>query len=103
MREGNEKKQGIDYINEAIYSLSLKHMEHMDVYGYGNEERMTGEHETASFDKFTDGIANRGASVRRGNQTIKDGKGYFEDRRPSSNCDPYLITGKLFETTVILK
>jgi glutamine synthetase len=25
-------------------------------------------------------------------------KGYFEDRRPSSNCDPYLVTGKIFET-----
>ena len=28
-------------------------------------------------------------------------EGYFEDRRPSSNCDPYLVTGKLFETTVL--
>ena len=28
-------------------------------------------------------------------------KGYFEDRRPSSNMDPYLVTSKLFETTVL--
>ena len=28
-------------------------------------------------------------------------KGYFEDRRPSSNCDPYLVTGKIFETTCL--
>ena len=64
---------------------------------------MTGEHETASYDKFTDGIANRGASIRRGNETTKNKKGYFEDRRPSSNCDPYLVTGKIFETTVFNK
>ena len=25
-------------------------------------------------------------------------KGYFEDRRPSSNCDPYLVTAVLFQT-----
>ena len=76
-------------------------MEHMEVYGSGNEQRMTGAHETASYDTFSHGVANRGASIRRGNQTVKDGKGYFEDRRPSSNCDPYLVTGKMFETTVL--
>ena len=34
----------------------------MKVYGSGNEERMTGEYETADFNKFSDGIANRGIS-----------------------------------------
>ena len=70
----------------------------MKCYGEGNEDRMTGKHETASYDKFTDGIANRGASIRRGNDTVNNRKGYFEDRRPSSNCDPYLVTGKIFKT-----
>ena len=101
MREGTDGKSGLEYINEAIEKLSHKHMEHMEVYGTGNEQRMTGEHETASYDTFSHGVANRGASIRRGNQTVKDGKGYFEDRRPSSNCDPYLVTGKMFETTVL--
>jgi glutamine synthetase len=101
MREGTEGKSGLEYINEAIEKLSHKHMEHMEVYGSGNEQRMTGAHETASYDTFSHGVANRGASIRRGNQTVKDGKGYFEDRRPSSNCDPYLVTGKMFETTVL--
>jgi len=101
MREGTDNKSGLEYIDEAIEKLSHKHMEHMEVYGSGNEQRMTGEHETASYDKFSHGVANRGASIRRGNQTVKDGKGYFEDRRPSSNCDPYLVTGKIFETTIL--
>ena len=73
----------------------------MKVYGSENEERMTGEYETADFNKFSDGIANRGASVRRGHDTIKNKKGYFEDRRPSSNCDPYLVTSIIFKTTCL--
>ena len=101
MRKGTDDKSGLQFIDEAIEKLSHRHMDHMNVYGSGNEERMTGAHETASYDKFSHGVANRGASIRRGNQTVKDGKGYFEDRRPSSNCDPYLVTGIIFETTIL--
>lgn len=101
MREGTSEKKGIEYINEAVDKLSLKHDEHMKVYGSGNEKRMTGKHETADYNSFTSGIANRGASVRIGNANYKNEKGYFEDRRPSSNCDPYLVTSKIFETTVL--
>lgn len=101
MREGNDNKKGIEYINEAIEKLSKKHAEHMAVYGENNDLRMTGKHETADYNEFSDGISNRGASIRRGFNTIKDGCGYFEDRRPASNCDPYLITSKIFETCVL--
>jgi len=103
MRHGNllENKSGLDYINEAIEKLSLKHDEHMAVYGSGNELRMTGKHETAQFDKFSSGIANRGASIRIPNTTIDNNCGYLEDRRPSSNMDPYLVTAMLFKTTVL--
>ena len=101
MREGSHVKDGLYYIISAIDKLSKKHNEHMEVYGSGNEKRMTGEHETASYDKFTSGTANRGASIRIGNANVKNKKGYFEDRRPSSNCDPYLVTSKIFETTML--
>ena len=101
MREGDGENNGLYFIDNAIKKLSEKHMEHMKVYGSGNEERMTGEHETASYDKFTDDVANRGCSIRRGNNTVKNKCGYFEDRRPSSNCDPYLVTGILFKTTIL--
>jgi glutamine synthetase len=98
MREGSGSKTGLEYIDEAIEKLREKHMEHMKVYGEGNEERMSGKFETADYNTFTDGIADRGASIRRGLQTVKNKKGYFEDRRPSSNCDPYLVTSKIMET-----
>ncbi|VBB17554.1 glutamine synthetase [Yasminevirus sp. GU-2018] len=92
---------GIDVIIEAVKKLEQKHSEHMTVYGKFNDMRMSGKHETASFDKFTYGKANRGASVRIGNAVYAEGKGYFEDRRPASNADPYLVTSKIFETTCL--
>ena len=101
MREGVVDSTGLDCIYDAIEKLSNKHEEHMKVYGENNEQRMTGEHETASYDVFTNGVANRGSSIRIGHETLKKGMGYFEDRRPSSNCDPYLVTSKIFETTVL--
>jgi glutamine synthetase len=98
MREGTAEKTGLELIDEAIMKLSKKHLEHMMVYGEGNKERMTGHHETASYDEFSFGRANRGRSVRIGNDTINNKKGYFEDRRPASNCNPYLVTAMIFQT-----
>lgn len=101
MREGDQENSGIEYIHKAIEKLSFKHKEHMQIYGTGNKDRMTGTNETASYDTFSYGIANRGASIRIGNENYKNGKGYFEDRRPSSNCDPYLATAIIFKTTCL--
>jgi len=89
---------GLEIIKQAIYKLGEKHAEHIKIYGEGNELRLTGKFETASMDEFSYGIANRGASVRIGRDTLDDGFGYFEDRRPSSNADPYLVTGKIMST-----
>ena len=97
----SNEKSGLEYINEAINRLSLKHQYHMENYGSGNELRMTGLHETSSYDKFNFGVANRGASVRIPTKTKHNEKGYFEDRRPSSNMDPYLVSSIIFETTVL--
>ena len=30
-----------------------------------------------------------------------EGCGYLEDRRPSSNCDPYVVTEAIVRTTVL--
>jgi glutamine synthetase len=89
---------GLEIIKKAIYKLAAKHQEHIAVYGEGNELRLTGKFETASIEKFSFGVANRGASVRIGRDTEAEGMGYFEDRRPSSNADPYLVTGKIMAT-----
>ena len=88
---------GIKAIEEAMKKLEGRHKEHMAVYGEGNAARMTGKHETASYDKFTWGVANRGASCRINREVKEKGCGYFEDRRPASNADPYQITGLYYD------
>jgi len=92
---------GYAAIIAAIEKLGAKHAEHIAAYGEGNERRLTGKHETASIHKFSYGVANRGASVRIPRDTERDQKGYFEDRRPASNCDPYVVTSMVFQTTCL--
>ena len=91
-------EHGMKHIEAAMEKLSKRHEDHILVYGEGNKERLTGEHETGSIDKFSWAIADRGASIRIPRQCAKEGKGYFEDRRPASNGDPYQITGIIMET-----
>ena len=89
---------GYDKIIEACEKLSKNPQEHIDVYGQDNDKRLTGEHETCSIEEFRYGVSDRGASIRIPWQVERDGKGYLEDRRPSSNCDPYVVSQKLMET-----
>ena len=93
-----ECDNGYEIITDAISKLEKKHLEHISVYGDDNVDRLTGLHETAHISEFSFGVANRGASIRIPRTTEKNKKGYFEDRRPSSSCDPYLATSKIFET-----
>merc|ERR1712080_332880 len=92
------KEGGMKYIEEAISKLATRHKEHLLLYGADNDLRLTGRHETASLEAFSSGVANRGASVRIPRSVAKEGFGYFEDRRPASNIDPYLVTGIMVET-----
>ena len=55
---------GYEAILAAIKKLEGKHKVHMECYGLGNEMRLTGKHETAKFDTFKYGVADRGASIR---------------------------------------
>ena len=47
------------------------------------------------------GVANRGASIRVGRSVPVEKCGYYEDRRPSSNLDPYIVTRLIAETTLL--
>ena len=73
---------------------------HIDVYGAHNEQRLTGLHETQSIHEFSFGVSDRGASIRIPVTTKDDGwVGRLEDRRPSSNGDPYKIAAVIISTT----
>jgi glutamine synthetase len=89
---------GMKVIEAAMTKLEARHHEHIAVYGAHNEERLTGQHETAPIHSFRYGISDRGASVRIPMQTANTGKGYFEDRRPAANMDPYQVCAMLVET-----
>ncbi|WOH07474.1 hypothetical protein DCAR_0726904 [Daucus carota subsp. sativus] len=94
---------GFDVIMKAIEKLGLRHKEHMSAYGDGNERRLTGKHETSNMHTFSWGVLDREASIRVGRDTERERKGYFEDRRPASNMDPYVVTSMIAETTILWK
>lgn len=93
---------GKEYIEKLCEGFAPYHMDHLAVYGAGNERRLDGAHETASMEDFSFGASDRGASIRIPIYTIKhDWKGYLEDRRPASDGDPYLIADRIIKTVRI--
>ncbi|XP_011505448.1 PREDICTED: glutamine synthetase 2 cytoplasmic-like [Ceratosolen solmsi marchali] len=96
---------GIIEIDRAIERLSKKHNKHIQAYdpreGKDNERRLTGKCETSSIHDFSSGVANRNASIRVPRSVAEEKKGYLEDRRPSSNCDPYSVTNALVRTCIL--
>ena len=95
MRDKGTKKM----ITGICEKLGNNHKLHMEVYGEYNDMRLTGLHETQHISKFSYGESDRGASIRIPVATIdNEYKGYLEDRRPSSNVDPYRATYMIMET-----
>ncbi|MGB5812144.1 MAG: glutamine synthetase GlnII [Polyangiales bacterium] len=84
---------GMDLINAYCERLGQPERIslHLDHYGAGLKDRLTGAHETASWRDFSYGVSDRGASIRIPMATSLDGKGYLEDRRPCANIDPYTV------------
>ena len=90
------------YIDDMMVEFNKKHALHLKLYGEDNHKRLTGAHETSSFEKFSYGAGNRACSFRIPTQTIADkGKGYIEDRRPASNIDPYVVTSIILDTAIL--
>ena len=101
MREGSG---GMKYIEDMMVKFGNKHQLHMKLYGEDNQKRLTGLHETSSYEDFSYGCGNRGASFRIPTQTMHDkGKGYIEDRRPASNIDPYVVGAIMVDTACLEK
>ncbi|XP_065573400.1 glutamine synthetase-like [Artemia franciscana] len=101
MREDN----GIIEIEKAIEKLSKRHLKHIQAYdlrgGKDNERRLIGSLETSNINDYSAGVANRGCSIRIPRSVAEDRKGYFEDRRPAANADPYRVTELLVRTVCL--
>ena len=93
-------REGYDAIIAACEAMGGEGVpaKHLEGYGTGIEERLTGAHETQRYDQFSYGVSDRGASIRIPWQVAKDQKGYIEDRRPNANADPYVVATLMTET-----
>jgi glutamine synthetase len=89
---------GWDAIIAGCEAIGTRVEEHIANYGVGIEDRLTGAHETARYDKFSYGTSDRGASIRIPWIVARDRKGWLEDRRPNANMDPYVVSRLLVET-----
>ena len=95
MRTGGDKS----LFDDICKKLEKVHDHAIAAYGSDNDMRLTGKHETQKITQFSFGVSDRGASIRIPVYTVEHGwKGYLEDRRPSSNADPYLILSHIVGT-----
>ena len=85
-------------ITQACIALGERTQEHLGFYGYNYQARLTGEHETCSYREYRYGVADRTASVRIPRHVADRGFGYFADRRPNANADPYLVASVIVDT-----
>ena len=93
-----DKKNGLQAIKDAANKLAASHDKHIQVYGHLLHERLTGDYETSTINDFSIGSADRGCSIRIPKPVEIAGCGYFEDRRPGANSDPYEVAAALVDT-----
>jgi len=85
-----------DYYNSKFNSMKNSHTDTLTSYGEFNNERLTGIYETSNMNDFTFGFGTRHTSIRVSPYSFI----YFEDRRPASNCDPYLSCEALLKSFI---
>lgn len=84
-----------DAVDRLFQVLKDRHANHIVDYGFGNEYRLTGLHETCPISDFRVGESDRGASIRLPREQGGNLKPYIEDRRPAANADPYVVSSLL--------
>ena len=104
-KQTRDKESGMTAINRAIDRLRITHADDITAYdrnqGRDNLRRLTGGIVISSYDTFTTGIGDRTASVRVPQSVAKDGCGYLEDRRPTSDVDPYVVMERIVRSALL--
>lgn len=98
MREGYKDNYGLYYIKDVIDKMKKTSSQDVLYYGENTKSRLTGRNETASYDEFSWSVGDRSTSIRITQDTNRNQKGYLEDRRPSANCDPYLVIYRILNS-----
>lgn len=94
MREND----GYKYIEEAMKKLEKSQQQQKDKEKC---DRTTDNKKPSPAPKFTWGVADRTASVKIPRSVKSKKKGYFEDRRPHADMDPYKVIHNLV-TSILL-
>lgn len=87
-------------IEKAIGKLQKNHLRHMQVYdplGGDENKRRLGE----KYYQFTHGVGKHDVSIKIPHKVNNAKMGYLEDRRPSSNGDPYAICNAIVRTCLL--
>ncbi|KAI4897784.1 hypothetical protein NFI96_034151 [Prochilodus magdalenae] len=102
--EEMREEGGLRHIEEAIEKLSKRQSYHINAYdpkgGLDNVRRLIG-YMASDINRFSAGVADCSASVRIPRSVAQDQRGYFEDRRPAANCDPYAVTEAIIRTCLL--
>ena len=104
-------------VERSVQKNTVLQNHDVDYPDQDNKRRLTGLHETSSIEDFSAGVANRGCRIRQASyvknslgllfsfriprEVAAQGYGYLEDRRPSSNCDPYQVTRVIVKSTCL--
>lgn len=98
--DSRDPGRGLATIDAHVRLLQQAHLHHLMLYGPGNAKRLAGSGKATCVAQFTAGIEDRAASICVPQSTALAGCGHYEDRRPASNMDPYLVTMMLACTTL---
>lgn len=102
--ETRRQGSGLAVIQQHLGRLQATHMQHVMAYGQGSLQRLMGQgpHPCSGLPSagFTCSIGNKGAHVVVPTTTAVRRAGYYIDRRPASNVDPYTVTMLLVSSTL---
>lgn len=82
---------GYKAIVEACERVCKNHLEDIKNYGCENKLRLIGNIACTDYSECSFGDDDRKKAIRIPGACVKNKKGYFEDRRPASHADPYLV------------
>ena len=97
---------GITHINKFVDQLSTFYGSENKtnaktrfeyLLGHNNCSRLSGKLETSVWHNFTSGVGTRHTSIRIPNSVAEAKCGYFEDRRPAGNVQPYRIANYYYD------
>ncbi|GIL74885.1 hypothetical protein Vretimale_2463 [Volvox reticuliferus] len=87
---------GLGVIEQQLARLQATHIQHQFAYNDGKLERLAGPH----ISSFTHAVGSACASIVVPSLTYMQQGGYYIDRRPPSDADPYKVTFLLAATTL---